>query len=269
MKILKSFIAFLLISLFLTAPAWAADLLINTLEEPPGSFTDTSGKLTGISVDMVREIQSRVGNTDPIRVYPWARTYQNTLKRPNVVAFTATRTPERENKFHWITKVTRKKYTFFARKKTPITLTSLDDAKRLKAIGVLRSSVWEQQLTARGFTNLDPVATHELNLKKLMAGRFPAIYYASDAIFQHCRNPGIDCDAIYPVYTTPIVEAYIIMSKNGTSMALVNQWKTAADDIKQDKTFEKIAKKWARYVNRQNGFEAHYADGALNFWKKE
>jgi len=269
MKTIKTLAIFFLSALFVMVPDSGADLLINTLEEPPGSFTDRSGKLTGISVDLVREIQNRVGNTDPIKVYPWARSYQNTLKRPNVVAFSATRTPEREDKFHWITQITRNRYAFFAKKGTSITLNHLYDAKQLKAIGVVRSTVWEQYLTAKGFTNLDPTATHDLNLKKLFAGRFPAIYYTSAGLFQHCQNPGIDCNAVYPIYTTQTVASYIIMSKNGTSMGLVNQWKTAADDIKHDGTFKRIAEKWIRYIKKHNNFATHYADGALNLWKKE
>ncbi|MBI9092773.1 MAG: ABC transporter substrate-binding protein [Desulfobacterium sp.] len=244
-------------------------LLINTLEEPPGSFTDQNGKLTGLSVDMVREIQTRVGNADPIRVYPWARTYQNALRRPNVVAFTATRTPEREEKFYWITQIARSEYGFFARKGNNISITSLDDAKKLKRIGVMRTSVWEQFLVNNGFTNVDLAVSHAQNLEKLMAGRFQVIYFYSAGFFQDYKTLKLDANEFTQLYTTQRVESYILMSKNGTPKATVNKWKKAASEIKRDGTFEKIAGKWILYMKEKKGFQAHYENGAVNYWKKE
>ncbi|WDP92236.1 MAG: transporter substrate-binding domain-containing protein [Desulfobacter sp.] len=268
MKKINYLILLLLIVNLGTAGAVNSELLINTLEEFPGSFTDSSGRLTGISVDVVREIQRRIGNTDPIRKYPWARTYRNALKQPNVVAFTATRTKERENKFHWITRITRIRYSFFIRKGASISITTLDDAKSLKSIGVMRSSVWEQLLESKGFANLDPVSTHELNVKKLIGNRVSAMYFASAGLLNVCRKPEMDCNDIYPIFTTNTVESYIIISKNGTPMTMVNQWKKAAEEIKNDGTFEAIALKWVRYMEL-NGFGSHYSDGAFNLWRKK
>lgn len=254
--------------MMLSSPVTGTELLINTLEEPPGSFTKNSGELTGISVDVVKEIQKRLGNTDSIKVLPWARTYQNVLKHPNVVAFTATRTKERENKFHWITKITRSRYAFFIRTGDQISITKIDDAKKLEAVGVMRSSVWEQHLKSKGFTNLDMVATHELNVKKLLAKRIPAIYFASAALLKVCSDNGLDYSKIYPIASTRTVEAYLIMSKNGTSMKQVNQWTQAAQEMKKDGTFESIAKKWVELL-KHSSFESHYLEGALNLWQKK
>ena len=250
-----------------SSQATGSELLINTLEEPPGSFIDDSGKLTGISVDVVKEIQRRVGNTDPIKVFPWARTYNNALTRPNVVAFTAARTKERENKFHWIAKIARSRYSFFIRKGDQISISTIDDAKKLSAVGVMRSSVWEQYLRTEGLTNLDLVATHELNVKKLLAKRIPAIYLNSFGLLRVCKKTKIECNKIYPIFSTKTVESYIIMSKNGTPVETVNQWVHAAQEIKKDGTYKRIALKWMNYL-KFNDFESHFSEGALNLWAK-
>ena len=247
-----------------------ADLLINTLEEPPGSFTDRNGNVTGVTVDVVREIQRRLGNRAPIRIHPWARTYQNVLTQPNVLAFTATRTPERETKFHWIAMVVRNAHSFFVRKGSGISISGLDDARALKGIGVLRASVWEEFLLRNGFTNLDRASTHEQNLIKFTTGRFDALYASAAVLFQNCKAGGrVDCNGLILAYTPVRTEAYIIMSKNGTSQNVVNQWKQTAQAMKDDGTFRQIAEKWVDRLRTEDGFHVHYADGALNLWRRQ
>lgn len=70
--------------------------------DPPFQFLDASGSPTGYAVGLVREIQKRVGNTDPIEIVPWARGHNDVLKKPNIVLFSMARTAERENLFRWV-----------------------------------------------------------------------------------------------------------------------------------------------------------------------
>ncbi len=47
--------------------AYADELKIWTLSEPPGNFIDVNGEMTGLTVDYIREIQKHVGYTDDIK----------------------------------------------------------------------------------------------------------------------------------------------------------------------------------------------------------
>ncbi|MCP4023003.1 MAG: transporter substrate-binding domain-containing protein, partial [Desulfobacteraceae bacterium] len=102
MKSLKIFVVCCSIIMILYGKSIANDMFIGTNgKSPPTGFMDENGELTGLTTDLVFEIQKRVGNTNKIAVYPWARIYLMALNKPNVVIFTASRNADRENKFHW------------------------------------------------------------------------------------------------------------------------------------------------------------------------
>ena len=83
-------------------------LEISTGELPPYSYT-INNQLTGLAVDIVREIQKRVKNTQKIRVFPWNRGYNMTLKKKGYALFTTARTKQREKLFKWVGPITNLK----------------------------------------------------------------------------------------------------------------------------------------------------------------
>ncbi len=56
--------------------------------------------MIGPSVDIVREIQRRIGSTEEIKVLPWVRAYKLALEEENVVLFSTTYSKIRLNKFN-------------------------------------------------------------------------------------------------------------------------------------------------------------------------
>ncbi len=246
----------------------AEELRIWGLSSPPGNFIDENERFVGLSVDVVREIQQRVGNKDKIEMVPWKRIYRTALKEPNVVFFSAARTPERENKFHWITLMMRKPWALYAKKDSTLQIKSLDDAKKVGGIGVLAGGIRGTWLQQQGFTNIDRVATHELNVAKLVRRRVDLILYSPQGMAHTCRESGYDFGKFKIVLVPHSSLSYLAMSKNGTSEKTVNLWKEAAHKMKEDGSFEKIAGKWAAYTREKNGIECEVKDGALNFWKQ-
>ena len=75
-KILITFLVFLAIIPFSSA---AAELTILTKNLPNLNYLE-NGKLVRYSVDIVKEIQKRVGSSDEIKVLPWARAFKTALK---------------------------------------------------------------------------------------------------------------------------------------------------------------------------------------------
>ncbi len=110
-------IPLLVLLAYLLLPTACLGLSIGTVEDPPGNFTDANGRITGLSVDFVREIQKRVNNHDPIRMLPGARLIYLSLSSKNFVIFSLSRTPEREEKYHWISLVMRKPLALFGKKR--------------------------------------------------------------------------------------------------------------------------------------------------------
>ena len=87
--------------LFSAQPLLSADLKILTENLPPLNYVK-EGELVGPSVEIVKEIQRRVGSREKIQVYPWSRAYKIALEDENIVLFSTTHTKERDNKFKWV-----------------------------------------------------------------------------------------------------------------------------------------------------------------------
>ncbi|MEH6471543.1 MAG: ABC transporter substrate-binding protein [Halopseudomonas sp.] len=257
----------LCLSLLLGQPCQADPMTLLTLEEPPLSYHNSQGELDGISVEVVRELQQRLGNTDPIQVYPWIRAYRIAQSRPDVVLFTATRSPEREPLFHWITLINRNAWVLYARRSDNLTISSLADARSVDSIGVLRGGAHQQLLSSLAFSNLIPMESYTQLLQNLAKGRINLAFYSASGFLATASTAGIDQQSIAPLFTLQTPESYIVLSKQGTDPATVQQWRDAAVAIKADGTFERIARRWVDRLQQEKGFNAHYQEGALNLWK--
>ncbi len=240
--------------------------MIGTVEEPPGNFLDKDGRITGLSVDLVKEIQKRVKDTTPIEMLPAARLLNYSRTKKNYVVFSLSRSKAREKKYHWIALVMRKPLVIFAIKGFDFNVKKLSDAKKVKRIGVLRGSVQHDFLTSNGFKNIEPVDSHEQNFKKLIAGRIDLMYHSMHGVAKFCKDSGVDFSMFSPVLLLQISHSSIAMSKN-SDIETVKKWQRAAKEIKRDGTFEKMARKWLNYTIDVIGIKSEIKDGALNFWK--
>ena len=111
-------------------PVLSAELTILTENLPPLNYVE-GGILVGPSVEIVKEIQRRVGSFEQIQVYPWARAYKMALEKENVILFGMTYTKVRQDKFIWVGPLATKRDILVAKKESGIKINSLDDAKRV------------------------------------------------------------------------------------------------------------------------------------------
>lgn len=245
------------------------NLMIVGGNQSPGNFPDLNGKPIGLMVDVVGEIHKRLGITGEIRLLPWARAFDIAKKQPNVVILSLARTPEREDQFHWIMLVMRKPWVFYAKRGSGIgkIIKSLDDAKKVKLIGVLRGDIRADWLKSQGFANLEEVTDVTQNIQKLYLGRVPLIFTSPEDAAESCKKLGLNMRDLEPVMIPNSSHSYIAMSKNGTSLEIVKKWQKVGQQMKNDGTFQQLAKKWARYTQEQLGVDCQVKDGALNFWK--
>lgn len=135
-------------------------LVLLTENDPPLSFR-YNGSVDGLMVNVVQEIQHRVGNTDQIVIWPWARAYREAQSQPNVVLFSTVRTPEREKLFKWVGPVVAMEGCLYAHSNSTSRPDSIDAAKALPHLVVVRNWYLQQMLTQAGFTNLVMVRTPE------------------------------------------------------------------------------------------------------------
>jgi len=264
-KIKRKFIILILMIMTIQHSAFTTE--IGTIEEPPGNFMNENGEIVGLSVDFVKEIQRRIGDNTPIEIFPPARGIYNSLNKRNYLIFSLSRTEDRENKYHWISLVMRKPLVMFVKKGSGIKIDTLDDAREVESIGVLRSSCQHNFLLDNGFANVIAENDHKHNLIKLMAGRISILYHSVQGAAQLCSDLNIDFNELEPVLFLQISESSIAMSKD-SDQSLVELWKNTAAEIKDDGTFELLAQKWLVYTEEYIGIDAEIRDGALNFWKE-
>ncbi|MGD9053075.1 MAG: transporter substrate-binding domain-containing protein [Desulfobacterales bacterium] len=220
----------------------SADLTILTENLPPLNYVD-NGVLVGPSVEIVREIQRRVGSEEEIQVYPWARAYKMALENENVILFGMTYTKVRHDKFKWVGPLATKRDILVAKKDSGIKIKDLDDAKNVKRIGTLRDDTRGRLLQSQGFTNLEPVSDEQLNAKKLALGRIDLWAYKIPGLRTVCDLAGVDHTVFEEVYHLREIDLMIAFSKK-TPDSIVQMWKTAFDEMVADGTIQKIQKKW-------------------------
>ena len=256
-----------LVGLFISNLAYADELRIFCNEEPPTNFKSVDGHATGFTTDIVREIQKRVGNSSEIKIFPWKRIYTMALSEPNIVFFTVSRNPDREERFHWITQVTTRRSEFFGLAGSPLKIRSMDDARQAEKIGVMRGGNREKYLRDRGFTNLESVGDEGQNLRKLLSGRIDLIFMSTLEAATLANKASIPFNKLESKFTVYSNDSYIAMSKSGTPAQTVESWKDAAKKIKDDGTFGKIGEKWVTYIRNNYGVDTEIRDNVLFFWK--
>jgi ABC-type amino acid transport substrate-binding protein len=223
-------------------PALCAELTILTENLPPLNYIEND-VLVGPSVEIVKEIQRRVGSHEPIQVYPWARAYKMALEEENVVLFGTTHTKVRDNLFKWVGPLATKRDILVAKKGSGIKINSLEDAKSVKRIGTLRDDTRERLLKSQGFTNLEPVSDEQLNAQKLVLGRIDLWAYKKPGLSTVCELAGVDHNELEEVYHLRKINVSIAFSKQ-TDDSIVKAWKKAFEDMLADGTITQIRKKW-------------------------
>ena len=238
----KLFVLVAIVFLLSVQPGLSAELTILTENLPPLNYVE-NGVLVGPSVDIVKEIQRRVGSQEPIQVYPWARAYKMALEDENVILFSMTYTKLRYDKFKWIGPVAKKRDILVAKKGSGIKINSLEDAKKVNRIGTLRDDTRERLLKSLGFTNLEPVSDEQMNAKKLDLGRIDLWTYKKPGLRTVCELAGVDYNEIEEVYHLREINLDIAFSKK-TSDSIVQKWRDAFNEMVADGTIVRIRNKW-------------------------
>lgn len=219
--------------------ARAQAMTILTEINPPTQVQLPDGRVGGPAVEVVRELQRRVGNGDPIELVPWARGYRMLETQPNTALFVMARTAQRDPLFHWIGPFTEAVFALYVKSDSTLTLRSLDDAKMLRAIGVYRDDARDQLLTQAGFTNLDRSVENIANVRKLMLGRIEAIASSDTAIGELLERGGYPRNSVREALVLKRIQTWLALSKE-TPESTVRAWTEAFDSMRADRSFERL-----------------------------
>jgi polar amino acid transport system substrate-binding protein len=219
-----------------------ANLQLVTENYPPITFIK-DGKVTGFATEVVQEILKRQNHPDTIRMMAWDDAYNLALKQKDVVLFSTTRTEKREKLFKWIGPIGSYHDVLYAKKGSSLVISSLEEAKKVRRIGVVDGWFSTEFLAGLGFKNLESTKQPMDNARKLIEGKVDLCAFTDMTAPEILKEAGSSMDAIVPAYVIKTYEFYIAISKD-TSDEIVNRWRRSFDEMKADGTFEKISRKW-------------------------
>ncbi|RXK00050.1 hypothetical protein CRV02_10575 [Arcobacter sp. CECT 8989] len=219
---------------------------IQPLTEPwiPYQIENKDG-LSGISIDLIKEIQKRIGNKKEIKVFPWKRAYNITLRKKGYALFLTVKSKEREKLFKWVGPIASVKMRFFKNaSREDLDIRTLEDAKEVNSIIVEGDTVTVDVLKKLGFNNLDlnTLTSHRLN--KLLENKTDLFPTDEVSFIYNLKQQGLD-KKIIPVKMEAFFESklYIAFNKE-TSDDIINRWKAAFEEIKADGTYNKILERY-------------------------
>lgn len=259
----KMALFFLIIVQIFCMPVNAGEIPFLCVEEPPASYVDSRGRAAGFVVDIAREMQKRLGLHDSITVLTEARAWEYALTNPDVILFSFSRLPDRENLFHWVVPVMHKSWVLYGRRSDSGAPTTIAAARNMR-VGAVRGDVRAEWLRRHGFTHIEEVATHEQNVRKLHAGRLDLIFYEQQGMVYACSKLQIDMQEFTAVLSPMSSTAWILLSKPGTSPILLEGLRKAAADLQAEGVFVRIADHWAASI-RKDGINCSVDKGVLVF----
>ncbi|WP_343630334.1 transporter substrate-binding domain-containing protein [Roseateles sp.] len=219
-----------------------ASLRLLSEEFPPVNFSE-GGQARGLSVDIVQAIQQRLGQALPIEFMPWARAFREAQDSQPTALFATARIPERESLFHWVGPIVQFQSTFYARADSRLRLHSLEQAKRMPKVLVVRDWYTLVQLQTAGFRNLQQISDPVQGVRMLAAGRAPLFAAEKLTMPRTLAQAGIRPNAVKELFSFASSEGYIAFSKS-TPASTVAAWQAQLAELKRDGTFATIQKRW-------------------------
>ncbi len=163
--------------LALSGAASAATYSLLTEELPPYSMKQGS-KITGASVDIVAELFKRAGLKSEVKLQPFVRAVDTTLKEANTCVFPVERNQEREVSFKWVSPILVTYTAFYTMDDSKVDIRVLNDVKDL-SIGTYNGSAPAEYLSGQGF-EVQTTPKDAPNIQKLAAKRIDV--WAADTL---------------------------------------------------------------------------------------
>jgi len=227
----------------------ASRLKVITEDFAPFNYLENK-KVTGFTTEIVKELIKRTGvliERDKILLWPWKRAYDTALNENNVLLFTTTRTPQRENLFNWVGPIyPREQWMFRLKSRKDIIIRSLEEAKQYKTVEVEDSANFNTFIR-HGFEphkNLFIVTTWDSKIHMLLAGRVDFASFLPLEMAYRMKQLGKKFDLVEKQFLISGEFKYYLAFSKGTSLGLVDKFKNAFNEMKQDGFYDKILTKY-------------------------
>ncbi len=173
----------------------------------------------------------------------WANAWQIATTKPNVMLFAMTRTPQRLKQFTMLGPVAIGMTDLYALEDSSVKIETLEDAKKVKYIGVYLSAVEDQILSREGFSNLIRYTTPRKAALSLLNRKTELWCNANLTAHSILKKVSPSHAKIKRVLTIGENRLYLAFSK-GTDRHEILRWYRALIAVKRSGEFKDIYNKW-------------------------
>jgi polar amino acid transport system substrate-binding protein len=230
----------------LAAPAPAAEIAAYTEELPPLNYQD-GAQVAGFATELLQMVAQQAGFSIDIQILPWARAYRTVLEGPDRLIYSITRTPEREQLFHWVGPISPRQIKLYRlSSRNDIQIQHEADLVRYKS-GAMFESAAAKKLAGFGLQpehGLDLGASDEVTLKKLMLGRTDMVAMLDWAMAWQLKQQNIDPRRVRPVWLLDGGSQYWFALHRDTPLQKVKRLQAALNQISADGRMQKLRQKY-------------------------
>lgn len=241
---MKNVLCAVLLSVLPFSVAWAGEtgLKIYAMESRPISFAD-AGKPSGLVVELAREVQRRIGSTDPIEIVPWARANLLAERQANVLLLSTISTPQRDRYLRYVGPLFQLHLGGYALRSRAAELRSRDPGLRSLPAGARRGSVFIKAARDAGYNLTEEVNGSEIAARMLFAGRFDLLFDGDEIISGAVRRVGHHPDELEVMVKLGTQNVHFAFS-NGTPDSVLASWEAALRGMKRDGSYQAIHRRW-------------------------
>lgn len=230
---------------FLTAFAVdSPSLIVMTEDYRPFQFKRADGKISGFSVELLREVFKDAGvkiHKNKIILQAWPRSYSILQKKSNAALFMTTRNEKREKLFRWVGPIaSRAKWYYVLKSRKDVKISSKEDLKKY-LIGSVRGSASTNNIISQGL-RVDLALDNDKNMQKFLKGRVDVISSLEISMNDRLKQYGLSYDAVDKVLLLNNDYSYYLALNLAAPDELVKALQAALDKMKKDGRYDKLYK---------------------------
>lgn len=241
---MKKFVLTLAVGVLFSLPAIAlAEKLVFVTSEFPPYVLMENGQLTGIHVEVIREICKRSGIEPDIQAVPWKRALKEVSEGRAACIFSPKKTEERETFLYFPSDAfDAEKTVLLALKGSDIKASGLDDLKG-KNIGMVRGYSYGEKFDNNADIEKTECDNDAQMIKMIDKKRFPLIIGEEGNLKLLAKKQGVQLETVCVLEAIP---NYITFSKalGERGMALTEKFSETLKLLEHEGVIEKIRSKY-------------------------
>lgn len=209
-------------------------------------------QLTGMATEIVRGIMALTGDNFEVLLLPSMRSIRTLKTRPKTIMYSLFRTAEREPLYKWVGPIVEESIYPYQLANALQPVNALEQLRHALRITTRQAGLIPDVLQARGFNNLEKVATESLQLyRMLLAGRTEIIVgdtAAGVAYYSRQLNiaPGTLRQIPIELYRSSL---YIAFSRDCDDK-LVAAWASALEQLRHSGELKRIQDRYNQPIGQ-------------------